>query len=127
VVSEAGFVGEGIVLTLAVRPTAEGNATVVFEDATMLAHDGTGMEVVCGHRPTTLMIRPAEHPSPDVNGDNTVNIFDFGIVSTRLFMSYNRTYDLNLDGKITLADVGIVISNISGDSPMSSLALLWYR
>ena len=51
-------------------------------------------------------------PNPDVNGDKSVNLFDFGIVSARLFMVYERPYDLNLDGKITIADIGILIANI---------------
>jgi hypothetical protein len=127
IVTQEGFLGTGSVFTIVVRPIVEGKAELTFTDTTMLAHDGTGMEVTCGQSPITLSIRPSAHPSPDVNGDKVVNIFDFGIVSARLFMAYNALYDLNMDGRITLADIGIIISNIGDGGRMSSLALLWYR
>ncbi|MBP9760550.1 MAG: hypothetical protein KBD24_04300 [Candidatus Pacebacteria bacterium] len=127
IVREGGFLGSGTVLTLVAHPLVEGKATLSFTDISMLAHDGTGMEVGCGQNPITLSIRPASHPSPDVNNDKAVNIFDFGLVSTRLFMTYNTLYDLNQDGKITLADIGIVVSNMGSGSRLGSVALLWYR
>ena len=125
IIREGGFLGSGIVLTLTARPTTEGKAQITFEDTVMLAHDGTGKPVECGKNPITLSVRPQEHPTPDVNGDSSVNLFDFGLVSARLFMSYERSYDLNLDGKITISDIGILISNMgNGNGQQSSLALL---
>ena len=115
IVRPSGFLGSGMVLTLVVEPHSIGTATLTFDAVQMLAHDGTGMEVVSSTNPITLHIREADTPSPDVNGDNVVNIFDFGIVSSRLFRSYEETYDLNQDGKITLADIGIIISNMGGE------------
>jgi Dockerin type I domain len=123
IIRPEGFVGEGTILTLVVTPLKEGSATLTFEDTKMLAHDGTGMEVTCGENPITLSIRPASYPSPDVNGDKQVNLYDFGIVSTRYFMAYERMYDLNLDGKITFVDIGILLSNIKGTSKLGSLAI----
>jgi hypothetical protein len=124
IVSESGFLGSGIVLTLHVHPLMPGSAQVTLDDVHLLAHDGTGREVTCGSEPITLSIRPRSYPSPDVNGDHQVNIFDFGIVSARLFMAYNSAYDLNQDGRITLADIGIVISSIASGGRLGSLALL---
>lgn len=125
IITDSGFLGEGRVLTLTTRPLKEGVATIVFTESTMLAHDGTGVEVACDTGPITLFIRPATFPSPDVNNDNQVNIVDFGLVSTRMFMKYERTYDLNLDGKITLVDLGILFSTIASSSKLGSLAVLW--
>jgi len=126
IVSADGFLGTGVVLAITAVPLQEGEAEVALEDVSMLAHDGTGKQVECAKNPITLFIRPSDHPSPDVNNDNSVNIIDFGIVSARLFMSYEKSYDLNKDGRITLADVGIVISNMAwGGSEQSSLALLF--
>jgi hypothetical protein len=127
VVNKTGFLGEGKVITLVLHPTQEGEATIAFADTHMLAHDGTGMEVTCANNPIILSIRPATYPSPDVNGDKQVNIFDFGIVSARLFMTYERPYDLNLDGLITMSDLGILISNLSGSSRLGSLAISWIK
>lgn len=127
VINESGFLGEGNVLTLVIHPTHEGEAVLTFTDTHMLAHDGTGLDVTCNNNPITLSIRPATYPTPDVNGDNRVNIFDLGIVSARLFMSYERPYDLNLDGLITISDIGVLITNLSGNSKLSSLALSWMQ
>lgn len=125
ILREGGFVGNGIVLTINARMVAEGKATISFEEVSMLAHDGTGRPVSCGVNPMVLSIRPKEHPTPDVNSDNAVNLYDFGIVSMRLFMGYSRAYDLNLDGRITVADIGIILSNMGrGNGEQSSLALL---
>ena len=125
IIRDTGFLGRGLVLTLTVVPTEAGEAKIFFEDTTMLAHDGTGTEVTCSENPIVLSVRPESFPNPDVNGDKHVNLFDFGVVSARLFMAYNRSYDLNLDGKITIADIGVLISNISSGSRLGSLALLW--
>lgn len=125
ILREGGFVGTGVVLTIVTQPIAEGRAEILFEDATMLAHDGTGREIECGGNPIILSVRPKEHPSPDVNDDKTVNVFDFGIVSSRLFWAYERTYDLNMDGRISLSDLGIILTNLGGGVyGQSSLALL---
>ena len=112
IVSDTGFLGKGTIVSIVFKPTQEGTAEIYFEESKMLAHDGTGLEVTCDNYPITLSIRAEEYPNPDVNGDKSVNLFDFGIVSARLFMVYERPYDLNLDGKITIADIGVLISNL---------------
>jgi len=128
ILTSTGFLGGGRVLTIVVRPIAEGQADIRFKEVHMLAHDGTGMEVACGNGPILLSIRPETYPSPDVNGDKVVNLFDFGIVSARLFMTYERTYDLNLDGKVTIADIAVLISNMgSSNGHLASLAFNWTR
>jgi hypothetical protein len=127
VINKTGFLGNGRVLTLVVRPIKEGEASIRFDDTQMLAHDGTGMEVTCNNSPITLSIRPETYPSPDVNGDKQVNIFDFGIVSARLFMNYQRLYDLNLDGRITLSDIGILVTNMTTGTRLGSIAILYTK
>jgi hypothetical protein len=125
IVNTNGFVGSGVVLSVQVRPTNVGKAEFVWNDVVMLAHDGRGTEVACSRNPIVLSIREAERPTPDVNGDKQVNIFDFGIVSSRLFLEYEAAYDLNMDGRITLADLAIVITNLVDESRLGSIAVLW--
>jgi hypothetical protein len=122
IIDPKGFTGKGKVLSITLKPIKEGTATLSFEETKMLAHDGTGREVGCKNNPMIITIRGEDKPSPDVNGDKKVNIFDFGIVSARLFMTYEQSYDLNLDGKITITDIIILISNMHAGSGMSSLA-----
>lgn len=125
IITDTGFSGEGRVLTLVTKPRKEGVATITFTESTMLAHDGTGVEVACETGPITLTIRPASFPSPDVNDDGHITIADFGLVSAKLFGEYERTYDLNLDGKITLSDLGVLFSTVGSTSKLGSLAVLW--
>lgn len=108
IVREGGFLGDGTVLTIHVRPTHSGNAEVSFDEVHMLAHDGTGREVECGKGPIMLSIRDADKPSPDVNHDKQVNIFDLGLVSANIFLGYESFYDLNSDGTISVADLSII-------------------
>lgn len=125
IVSPDGFFGEGTLARIVVMPTEVGEAVFSFEEGHLFAHDGSGSEVACGTGPTTLMVRPAAHPTPDVNGDKRVNLFDLSLVSSRMFMQYERTYDLNLDGKITVADLSIIFNTFMNASRMGSLAMFW--
>lgn len=124
VVSPTGFTGSGVVLTIVVEPTMPGEATIDLPEAHLLAHDGTGREVSCDRGPLILSIRPAALPSPDVNGDRHINILDVGILSARLFMRYQSSYDLNQDGTVNLTDIRILIAELRAGGILSSLALL---
>lgn len=123
IVDEDGFTGIGNIFSVTVRPKNTGTAIINFDEGTMLAHDGTGREVACTRGPITLSVRPASFSSPDVNNDGQVNIFDFSIVTTRIFMPYNPRYDLNSDGRVTFTDAGIVISNMGTSGALSGLAI----
>jgi len=127
IINKTGFIGTDNILTLVIHPTQEGRATISFDDAHMLAHDGTGMEIDCNNKPITLSIRSESSPSPDVNGDTRVSIADFGIISARIFMDYERPYDLNLDGIITFSDLAILISEAADSSKLGSLAISWIK
>lgn len=123
-IQEGGFVGSGVVATLHVRPLLKGKTTLVFDEAHMLAHDGTGTDIIASTNPVVLSVREAGTASPDVNNDNKVNLADFGIVSSRLFGDYSAEYDLNGDGAITLEDISIVVSSLFEESRLGSFALL---
>jgi len=125
IITDNGYTGDGTLFSFVVTPTTEGTIEITFEDPQMLAHDGTGVNVEFEDNSLTLTVRPQEHPSPDVNGDKTVNLYDFGIVSVRIFMAYERSYDLNMDGKINLTDIGILFANMRNDPDLGSLAVGW--
>lgn len=125
IISENGFEGSGIVLSLVVRPTQPGKAQFLLENPQLLAHDGQGTDVACSAHPITLSIRETDYPSPDINGDKRVTISDLGLVSLRVFRTYERQYDLNLDGKISMSDLAILFSSVVEDTRLGSLAVLW--
>lgn len=112
ILSPSGFVGSGIVLTVQVRPQRIGDVQVLLEDVHMLAHDGTGSEVTSDISPITLVVRDAAQPSPDVNNDKQVNIFDLGLITANIFLHYEPLYDLNHDGKVSLADIVLIFQAI---------------
>ncbi len=123
--AEGGLVGSAVALRVHVVASEPGRYTVGIADATLLAHDGRGTPLSVSSAPLTLIVRTAERPSPDVNGDRVVNLFDFGIVSGRVFRTYEAKYDLNHDGKISLTDVAIIINTMADDSRLGSFALLF--
>jgi hypothetical protein len=127
VVTESGFSGSGKVLSLGVRPLIPGEVTIYFDEVHMLAHDGTGSEVSCGKNPIVLSIREEGASSPDVNQDKRVNIFDFGLVSMNILLNYEPLYDLNNDGKVSLSDVFVILSNLQSGGSLESLALFWNK
>ncbi len=125
VVSPTGFTGSGTLFTLTLRPLEQGKASVLWGEAHVLAHDGQGTELTSKKSPIILSVREASAPSPDINGDAQVNLIDFGIVSSRLFLAYEAQYDLDQDGKITLADLAIIISNMADSTRLGGLVLFW--
>lgn len=61
-------------------------------------------------------------PMGDVNGDGTVNLADFLILTRHLGLSANATWDtgdLNGDGTVGLADLLLLIRNFSASIPQS--------
>jgi hypothetical protein len=108
-VSPTGLIGPGELFSFQFAPVATGTITFTFREAQMLAHDGKGSVVDATTYELDYFVRGTQLPSPDVNADKVVNLLDFGIVSARLFGTYQHTYDLNRDGVITLADLRIVV------------------
>jgi hypothetical protein len=123
IMRSGGLVGSGNVLTLLIRPHTEGVATFTLQDSKMYAHDGTGREVACSTNALSVWVRPADHPSPDVNNDNAVNMLDIGIVSTHLYFRYSSKHDLNVDGKIDFEDMRILFAHLKKSGPLESLAI----
>ncbi len=121
IISDTGFMGTGTILTLVATPHTEGEATFSLDNATILAHDGVGSTVAHSKHTFTLWVRAPEHPSPDVNNDAKVNIVDAGIITGYLYFRYKQEYDLNNDGVIDLADMYIVLSNMSRGASIEGL------
>ena len=108
-----GFQGSGEVFSLVVRADKEGTAELLLADPQLLAHDGKGTNLVTASEPLVLEIRRPDAPSPDVDEDNRITILDIGKVSRALFGPYDPRYDLNTDGRISLADVFALLRRLS--------------
>jgi hypothetical protein len=105
-----GFQGGGKVARIEFNPKATGEAVIDFDDASVLAHDGRGTEILGKQRDITYLIRNKDLPSPDVNDDNTVTIGDFSALLSHLGGN-DAKYDLNKDGKVDISDLSIILAN----------------
>lgn len=109
---EGGFRGSGKVATIVVRATRAGRAEIQFVDATVFAHDGKGTPVLDMASHARYMIRDIQPPSPDLNGDGSIDFSDVGILFSRFGLSYDVRYDLNQDGGIGVSDFSVLFSAI---------------
>ncbi len=70
---------------------------------------------VSGTGGTDAIVTPASKPtppSPDLNGDGTVNLVDASIMFLHMFAPYDPRYDLNMDGSVNISDLSILFSKM---------------
>lgn len=113
IISQSGFTGEGEIFSFVVQANATGDAEILFENPQILAHDGNGTNIIDRNVPLRFVIREDGQPSPDINHDNKVNVLDIGLISKKLFGAYDLSYDMNLDGVITIGDILFLIRRLS--------------
>lgn len=126
-----GFSGEDTLIKIAFMPEAEGDARLVLSQARVLEHNGFGTDADIAEpidalfsveRLTTeaaaisdtmsdskFTVVP-EKPNPDLNGDGKISTADVSIMMMQL-LSNNPRYDLNTDGKVNLADLSILLNS----------------
>lgn len=126
-----GLVGTGTIMTLTFKGKTAGEATLSFENVRIYPHDGTGKPVNTEKRSITFAIAPKaapapqsfiskptnnplpSAPNPDLNGDGKVTLADLSILMTGLMsITYNPRYDLNTDGVVGLGDFSIALSQM---------------
>lgn len=111
ILSEGGFVGEGTVLKLFIKPTSTGVLPLTLENVQVLAHDGKGTDVQAEIHNTTFVVRAPNTPTPDLNGDDAVTFSDVSIFLMKWPLSRNvSAYDFNGDGKITFSDINPLVA-----------------
>jgi hypothetical protein len=126
-----GFVGTDTLLTVYLRSTQTGTASLSLKDTRVLAHDGFGTDVPLT-KPvdalfTTESIQTqstvltetkqaetytiiAAEPSFDLNDDGKVGFGDVGILLLKIG-SDDARFDFNLDGKVNQTDLGLLLSH----------------
>jgi hypothetical protein len=124
-----GFTGEGTLITITFTTKATGEAKVRLTDMRVLKHDGLGTEApVVTSIESVFAVEPAllsretvfetsvegpvviiipEEKSRDLNGDGKQSMADFSILMTDM-MSKNLRSDLNGDGAVNLSDLSIL-------------------
>ena len=129
-----GFSGEGTLLTITFTAQQTGQAIVSLDNAQVLAHDGRGTAIplpsdiealftISNTASTTAIVTEnnmtidvavmSSLPSPDLNGSGTTTLVDVSI-----FMLYlaegNTQGDFNLDNKVNLTDLSILLDAQGG-------------
>lgn len=104
-----GFEGSGTLFQFTVAAAKAGSGRIEFTQAEVLAHDGRGTNVLDRRVPLRLVVHPSSRPSPDLDADDRVSLLDVGMISRRIFTSYDPRYDLNTDGRISFSDVLLVM------------------
>ena len=124
-----GFIGEGSLLTVTFKTKQSGEAHVAMEEMRILQHDGLGTDITIEKPldsifaissdsleaqtvfetklagPTVSVVNEA--PQTDLNGDGKQTIADTSIFMTDLLTQNNRS-DFNEDGAVDLKDLSIL-------------------
>ncbi|MDP3963054.1 MAG: hypothetical protein Q8Q39_01010 [bacterium] len=106
-----GYQGTAKIATIRFQPKSLGEAIIDFEDATVLAHDGRGTEILGKQRDIAFFVRPDDSLSPDIDDDNRVTISDLSKLLAH-YGSDTSVYDLNGDGSIGAGDVSVMLSRL---------------
>lgn len=130
--AEGGFLGRGVVATVTYRGLAPGRVLFEFENANVLAYDGLGtpvdtesldesiiVERLAGDQARTarttmnkIVVRDQNTPLPDLNSDGKVSLADLSIFVTHISGDYVYKSDFNEDGEVDLKDVSILLSQM---------------
>jgi hypothetical protein len=76
-----------------------------IDDATLLASDGTGKNVLANTGNIRIYPRPKGTASPDIDGDRSITARDVAQVVMAMGKKYNPLYDVNGDHVIDFKDV----------------------
>jgi hypothetical protein len=126
-----GFVGEGAIMSVTFKTLKVGEGKITTSNTRILQHDGLGtdseiadpidaivqignigeVDIVSNIEPKEPKIYKVveQVPSTDLNGDGKQSIADISIFMLNIAGSDSK-YDFNLDGKIDLKDLNIILS-----------------
>jgi len=123
---ENGFYGNDLLINVTFRTLKEGTNFISIVEPKIFLHDGLGSEatlkpsidsivtitpesvVISGNKTTTNNVLK-QRPSTDLNGDGKQTIADISIFIMHIAGDDER-YDFNLDGKVGLKDLNILMS-----------------
>jgi hypothetical protein len=110
VILDDGCWGENLLTTILFQPKQTGQVTINFADVLLLANDGQGTNILEDMAGATYSIVDKSQPlSSDFNEDGKVGLADISILVSNLTGEYHWHYDLNQDGQLGLVDLSILI------------------
>lgn len=114
-IDEGGYTGRGKILSVEFRAKAPGIARITIEEPKILANDGIGTNraVKTSSPAARFFVFDNTHPSVDQNDDGRLSLADAQTVYFATFRAYDSRRDLNRDGKVSWADVSLLLSLIN--------------
>jgi len=128
---KGGFSGEGKIVSLTIKALSKGSAVLSFKEASVLASDGKGTDVLSKvidfrytvqKKPILSPVQeqviqaqkeePEPRPSLDLNNDGRINFIDLSIMSAVVLSGYDMRFDLNMDGKVNFSDLSTMMSAV---------------
>jgi len=127
-----GFTGSDTLITITFKTIGTGEGTLKLSDARILQHNGLGTDVELVDYPIDALFTVAPEtlaemvvesdllqeshirvvnsiPTTDLNNDGQQSFTDMSIFMT-LFTSQNSRADFNVDGKVNLVDLSIIMN-----------------
>lgn len=101
---------KGTVFTAQFHAIKSGKVKFKVEDGQLLAKNGEGTNILSGQHSTTIYVREAGYPSPDINEDGTLSISDINALYLKTFGDYKPEYDINNDKEVNWGDVTTLVS-----------------
>ena len=128
---EGGFEGTASLITVTFMALKEGEGVISIREPRILQHDGLGTDIELGKSKDAIFIVPPvdstnsdssttfypgtsfkiakKIPSTDLNADGKQSIVDTSIFMLN-FIGKDARYDFNLDGKVDIKDLNILLS-----------------
>jgi hypothetical protein len=124
-----GFQGTDSIINVTFEALKEGDGVIYINEPKILRHDGRGTDSQLAEsvnsvfkivddnnnliekiNESTNLIVAKELPSTDLNGDGKQSLADISIFMLN-FGTYNILYDFNLDGKVNIQDLNILLTS----------------
>ncbi len=106
-----GFMGQnGKVISLSLRAKAAGQADLTLTDTQLLANDGQGSNVSVATDTASFTVTTGV--PGDLNGDGKVTIADVSVLVSNWGIPKNKDADLNGDGVVDVKDLSTLLTHI---------------
>jgi len=115
IISTEGFSGKGKLFTVTFRAKSEGTLRLVLTNASVLAHDGFGTNVldVLSSAEYQILESPVERSPFDLNNDGLLDLKDVRVFIDSWGKTYDPVFDFNANRKVDFDDFLTLVRSVS--------------
>jgi hypothetical protein len=115
IIGADAFTGKGKLLTITFRAKSEGAANLALTDGSVLAHDGSGTNVLdlASGAEYKILASPVARSPFDLNNDRIVDLKDARVFIDGWGKAYDPTLDFNANQKVEFDDFLALVRAIS--------------